>query len=106
MSKESFIQALTAHIIKNPLRTKTGAHLDDENLNKDLLAELTAFRHIHLNDQGLVSIALSGIPGYGKVNIKVAASSLVSNLLVSYTGAGMNKEQLAVFCEAYLEEIK
>jgi hypothetical protein len=105
--KESFIQALTAHIIKKSFdEQKLVLIFDDvENLNKDLLAELTAFRHIHLNDQGLVSIVLSGTPAM-ESNIKAAASSLVSNLLVSYTLEPMNKEQLAVFCEAYLEEIK
>ena len=105
--KESFIQALTAHIIKKSFdEQKLVLIFDDvENLNKELLAELTAFRHIHLNDQGLVSIVLSGTPAM-ESNIKAAASSLVSDLLVSYTLEPMNKEQLAVFCEAYLEEIK
>jgi len=105
--RESFIQALTAHIVKKSFEEqKLVLIFDDvENLNQDVLSELTTFRHIHLNDQGLVSIVLSGTEAMEQ-NIKEAATSLVSDLLVSYTLEPMNKEQLAHFCEAYLEEIK
>ena len=47
--KESFIQALTAHIIKKSFdEQKLVLIFDDvENLSAELLAELTSFRHIH-----------------------------------------------------------
>ena len=105
--KESFIQALTAHIIKKSFdEQKLVLIFDDvENLSPELLAELTSFRHIHLNDQGLVSIVLSGTDIMDK-QLSSSASSLVSDLLVSYTLEPMNREQLAEFCSAYLAEIK
>ena len=76
-----------------------------ENLSSDVLTELTSFRHIHLNDQGLVSIVLSGTHDMDK-KLSNGASSLISDLLVSYTLEPMNREQLAEFCKVYLAEIK
>ena len=105
--RESFIQALTAHIIKKSFdEQKLVLIFDDaEKLNPDLISELTTFRHIHLNDQGLVSIVISGTEEMEK-KLNENASSMVSDLLVSYTLEPMNREQLAEFCRAYLEEIK
>jgi MSHA biogenesis protein MshM len=105
--QDSFIQALTAHIIKKSFdEQKLVLIFDDvENLSSDLLIDLTSFRHIHLNDQGLVSIVLSGTEEMDK-KLNNGASALVKDLLVSYTLEPMNREQLAEFCKAYLEEIK
>jgi MSHA biogenesis protein MshM len=105
--QDSFIQALTAHIIKKSFdEQKLVLIFDDvENLSSDLLIDLTSFRHIHLNDQGLVSIVLSGTDEMDK-KLSNGASALVKDLLVSYTLEPMNREQLAEFCKAYLEEIK
>jgi hypothetical protein len=78
---------------------------DVENLSSDLLIDLTSFRHIHLNDQGLVSIVLSGTDEMDK-KLSNGASALIKDLLVSYTLEPMNREQLAEFCKVYLAEIK
>ncbi len=78
---------------------------DAENLNSDLLIDLTSFRHIHLNDQGLVSIVLSGTDEMDK-KLSNGASALIKDLLVGYTLEPMNREQLAEFCKVYLAEIK
>ncbi|PCJ42793.1 MAG: hypothetical protein COA71_04635 [SAR86 cluster bacterium] len=105
--QDSFIQALTAHIIKKSFdEQKLVLIFDDvEKLSSDLLTELTSFRHIHLNDQGLVSIVLSGTDEMDK-KLSNGASALIKDLLVSYTLEPMNREQLAEFCKAYLQEIK
>lgn len=105
--KDSFIQSLTAHIIKKSFDEQRLVFIFDdvENLSSDVLTELTSFRHIHLNDQGLVSIVLSGTHDMDK-KLSNGASSLISDLLVSYTLEPMNREQLAEFCKVYLAEIK
>lgn len=105
--KDSFIQSLTAHIIKKSFDEQRLVLIFDdvENLSSDVLTELTSFRHIHLNDQGLVSIVLSGTHDMDK-KLSNGASSLISDLLVSYTLEPMNREQLAEFCKVYLAEIK
>ena len=105
--KDSFIQSLTARIIKKSFDEQRLVFIFDdvENLSSDVLTELTLFRHIHLNDQGLVSIILSGTHDMDK-KLSNGASSLISDLLVSYTLEPMNREQLAEFCKVYLAEIK
>ena len=105
--KDSFIQSLTAHIIKKSFDEQRLVLIFDdvENLSSDVLTELTSFRHIHLNDQGLVSIVLSGTHDMDK-KLSNGGSSLISDLLVSYTLEPMNREQLAEFCKVYLAEIK
>ena len=105
--KDSFIQSLTAHIIKKSFDEQRLVFIFDdvENLSSDVLTELTSFRHIHLNDQGLVSIVLSGTHDMDK-KLSNGGSSLISDLLVSYTLEPMNREQLAEFCKVYLAEIK
>ncbi|MDC1436009.1 ATP-binding protein [Gammaproteobacteria bacterium] len=105
--KDSFIQSLTAHIIKKSFDEQRLVLIFDdvENLGSDVLTELTSFRHIHLNDQGLVSIVLSGTEEMEK-KLSNGASSLIADLLVSYTLEPMNREQLAEFCKVYLAEIK
>lgn len=105
--QDSFIQTLTAHIIKKSFDEQRLVLIFDdvENLSTDLLIDLTSFRHIHLNDQGLVSIVLSGTHEMDK-KLSNGASALIKDLLVSYTLEPMNREQLAEFCRAYLEEIK
>jgi type II secretory pathway predicted ATPase ExeA/murein L,D-transpeptidase YafK len=105
--KDSFIQSLTAHIIKKSFDEQRLVLIFDdvENLGSDVLTELTSFRHIHLNDQGLVSIVLSGTEEIEK-KLSNGASSLIADLLVSYTLEPMNREQLAEFCKVYLAEIK
>lgn len=105
--QDSFIQLLTAHIIKKSFDEQRLVLIFDdvENLSSDLLIDLTSFRHIHLNDQGLVSIVLSGTDDMDK-KLSNGASALIKDLLVSYTLEPMNREQLAEFCKAYLAEIK
>lgn len=105
--QDSFIQTLTAHIIKKSFDEQRLVLIFDdvENLSSDLLIDLTSFRHIHLNDQGLVSIVLSGTDEMDK-KLSNGASALIKDLLVSYTLEPMNREQLSEFCKVYLEEIK